>query len=187
MATTFATDPKLADARNALDVTGLPRPDVTVTDVTPNGLPPEVLGQYEPHSDEIWIAANGGPECTVTAVHEFAHVIWQRAGKSAALQHKINAVLHAIDGSPEVQYFSFERQLFGNARGDLDYILDANELWARAVAQYVFTSPRQASKYADMWHAVMADHDGGLQEMQWEAHDFPPIADAIEREFPPQH
>jgi hypothetical protein len=181
--TDFFTEPRLARASEAVLAAGLPKYPIKIIDELPRWVePPEkAIGVYVPMLDSLWLAPNELYATQVAvAVHEYAHAVMQRAYLGdLGLREKIDRILEACVGTESVHYFVFG-QLIAPEKANWNYILDPDEMFARAMAQYVcgYLLP-------ETWKAAMAP-DVGLSDVQWEWPDFQAIAKVIHEQFPPR-
>jgi hypothetical protein len=66
----------------------------------------------------------------------------------------------------------------GGPVGQLDYLLDESELWARSYAQFIVSRSRDHALTADMEHVRQQEQP--IRWAQWEPEDVAPIMQAIE-------
>jgi hypothetical protein len=207
---TFLNDPSLKEVRNAVTAAGLPLypveviyrlPSQVVDDIGPN-----VLALYNPVLNVIWRkpGINESVKSTCT-VHEYAHAIFEHAiDGDLDLRRKIEHILEECIKSNAIQNFAFEAEMIqkamrmgshvgdrdprvyqstqkmGRLAQELEYVLDPDEVFARAIEQYV------SSGWMPQHWQVSMDPEEGLAALRWDDRSFQPIGAVIAREFPPQ-
>lgn len=175
--------PRTALIREAYSVTNLPQPNCTLLtkrDFWDEISAPDELGSYYLETNSIWIAQDSeSPAAVITLLHEYAHCISNNADSRITL--KIKEIIHIAFNSPEEKKFKkADRSVY-----DVDYLLDKDEVWARAIAQYVGTHPDQSDKVKNMWTTFYTDPENldGLAIMQWSTEHFAPIRAKIDQQF----
>lgn len=169
---TFRTDPRFATARALLAMTELPDEDARIAKASSARGMKEVLGEYLPRTDELWVHDTTEP---FSAIHEYGHVIWYHA--TPYVGAKINHVLEALRTTPEFRRlaYGFDLQAY--------YARDGAEMWARSVAQYVATLPDQNPEIVQQWHDYLNKYEW-VRDMQWTDESFVLAHVAFDEAFP---
>lgn len=171
-------DPAFVKARCAVKQAGLPLYAVNVMtegSVLPDGtsLNPMASGAYNDPSDTMWITPDGSVAvraCTI--VHEYAHALHFRAlsGDKSA-QQRAWQILMATTDTKEFRFLAMGETLVP-WMANWDYALEAHEMFARALAQWVCTQ-----FLPDEWQEYL--QNPGFRDLQWKPEDFTGIANTI--------
>jgi hypothetical protein len=131
---------------------------------------------------EIALSRVQNPSPASTFAHEFGHFLDHSgigtvadsfATTTGADRALMDGWRTALEDSAAV------RRLRGMPRtGRTSYLLDERELWARSYAQWISTRSGNQTMIREI-----ASRNAGSIPSQWEAADFEPIADAMDRLF----
>ena len=127
-----------------------------------------------------------GPWPALTAVHEIGHLLDIEAigpvGRMAtrAADPEMHKVIAAAEKTDCIR--SMRASLNSSAgiysRGQIEYLLTTEEIWARAYAQYIAEKSGSPVLLGDLQKVLNYDH-----RRQWSTEDFAPVAKAIDRMF----
>lgn len=155
-------------------------------------LSPDTPAFYDPATVEIHVLP-GMANAASTFIHEVGHYLSHQGIGDPRLMAARSADLHgwldAVANTPQLQQLILltrvqevpvmlpngQRGLVPVDHVWLDYMLEAEEVWARSYAQWIALRSGDARLAADLAH-----RSGGIYPEQWLAADFEPVAAAID-------